>query len=330
MIKHFIIILFGLFDSLQASEGTWLNPVTDVCWECLFPMTVSGAQVTPNHKDFSTQTNTVCTCAGTPPKVGVPLTFWEPNYLVDVTKHAYKLIGLGGLSLGNETVKNRGSIGIVADGPSQNSFYHVHWYTYPIFSLLGLFTDFSCIGKSGLDMAYISELDPLWNDDQWSLLINSEAGFFANPIAQASCIADCAASSIGKPQDMLFWCGGCEGSLYPFTGNVSHHTGAVQASSLLVQRVIAKLHRSMVLKGYEKNEYCEAKLIPIFKKSLYKTQMIYPVTQTEGPCHALGASDVIWGAGKSYPVKGEDFVYLIWSKKQCCLDAVKPTLGAAI
>lgn len=318
-----VIISLALGRLLEAHEGTWINPFTDVCWECLFPITVSGINVTPGHQDFTKHRKTVCTCAGTPPKVGIPLTFWEPTRLVDVTRHAYKLIGLGGMSVGKETIKNRGFIGMIDDA-TQASFYHVHWYTYPVFSLLGLFTDFVCIEKGDLDIGYMSELDPLWNDDQWALLVNSEAGFFANSPAQLSCIADCTASSFGKPLDELFWCAGCEGSLYPLTGTVAHHVGAIQASSLLLQRVIAKLHRTLAIKGYEKNEFCEAKLMPIIKKNLYKTQMIYPIPQTSGSCHALGKSDVLWGTGKSFPFKGEDFVYLIWTKKQCCLDAVKP------
>jgi conjugal transfer pilus assembly protein TraU len=318
---------FLLLCSLEAKEGTWINPFTDVCWECLFPITVSGVNVTPAHQDFTKHHKTVCACAGTPPKIGIPLTFWEPTRLVDVTRHAYKLIGLGGMSVGKETIKNRGMIGMVDDS-TQSSFYHVHWYTYPILNLLGLFTDFICIEKGDLDMAYMSELDPLWNDDQWALLINGEAGFFANPAAQLACLADCAASSLDKPVDELFWCAGCEGSLYPFTGTVAHHIGATQASYLIVQRVIAKLHRILAVKGYEKDEFCEAKLMPIIKKSLYKTQMVYPTPQTSGACHALGKSDFLWGLGKAFPFKGEDFVYLIWTKKQCCLDAVKPATVA--
>ncbi|MCB1073690.1 MAG: TraU family protein, partial [Chlamydiia bacterium] len=55
----------------------------------------------------------------------------------------------------------------------------------------------------------------------------------------------------------------------------------------------------------------------------YKTQLTYPIAQTKGPCNALGRSDVLWGGGKSFPYGGEDFVYLIWTKKHCCLDPYK-------
>lgn len=106
------------------------------------------------------------------------------------------------------------------------------------------------------------------------------------------------------------------------TGYVAHYVGAIQASSLLVHRALAKLHRSYMLKGFEKDQFCEAKFMPIIKKSLYKTQLVHPIANAKGPCPCLGKSDVFWGSGKNYPKGGEDFVYLIWKKKQCCLEAV--------
>ena len=171
-----------------------------------------------------------------------------------------------------------------------------------------------------IDLGYISELDPMWSDDRLSFISNAEAGIFGNPLAHLACVADCASANVSRPMDTLFWCAGCEGSLYPFTGTISHHVGAVQASALRVHRIIAKLHRSYLLRGFEKDEYCEAKFMPIIKKSMYKTQLVHPIPQTSGSCPCLGKSDIFWGAGKSYPIGGEDFVYLIWKRKHCCLD----------
>lgn len=323
----FATFLFLLsFLTAEGSDGKLLNPITDVCWECLFPITVSGVNVTPKYEDLRKHSSTVCVCAGVPPKVGIPLTFWEPAKLIDVTRHAYKLLGLGGISVGKETVLNRGSVGIVGDGPTQTSFYHVHWYNFPVFALLDLFMDMGCLEKSELDMLYMSELDPLWNDDQLALLVNPEVSIFSNPLAQLACVADCTASTFSKPQDKLFWCAGCEGSLYPFSGTVAHHLGGIQASALLVHRLIAKMHRLGLQKGYEAEEYCMSKPMPIIKKSLYKTQLAFPTPQTKGPCHPLGQSDVVWGANKSFPNGGEDFVYLVWTKRQCCIDAIKPVV----
>jgi len=310
---------------LSAGDGKFMNPFTDVCWECVFPITVSGFNVTPGHKDIAKSEKRICT-SGNPPRVGVPLTFWEPLHLVDVTRRAYQLVGLGGVSVGKESIKNRGTVSVVGDGPSQTSVYHVHWYNFPIFSMLKLFTDFICIENGDLSLPYLSELDPLWYDDNLAMINNPEAALFSSSLAQVSCIADCTAASMNKPIDELFWCAGCEGSLYPFTGTVAHHLNPIQASYLLVQRLIAKLHRTYQLKGYDdKKNFGEANYLPIIKKTMYKTHLLYPVPQTSGKCHALGKSDFLWGLGKSFPIKGEDFVYLIWLKKQCCLDSIKAT-----
>lgn len=312
---------------LARADGDMVNPITDVCWECLFPITLGGINVTPNVQDYSTYHTPICTCAGVPPKIGIPITFWEPARMVDVTRQAYRLVGLGGISLGKANVKNRGSVSYIDETPSKTSFHHVHYYVFPILGLLKLLTDFQCLESGELDVAYMSEFDPLWADERLMNIFNPEAALFGNPLAQLACIADCTLASLDKPTDKLFWCAGCEGSLYPFVGHISHHTGPLQASSLLVHRCLARLHRFGIVKGYEETDFCEARFMPIIKKSLYKIQLVRPIPQTSGPCQPLGKSDQLWGMGKTYPYGGEDdFVYLIWIKKQCCLDAVKPTL----
>lgn len=304
-----------------------VNPITEVCWECIFPITLGGINVTPNSRDFTTYKTPICTCAGTPPKVGIPITFWDPSHMIDVTRHAYKLVGLGGIQLGTENIKNRGTVGVISETSAKTSFHHVHYYVFPILSLLGLLTDFQCIENGELDVAYMSEFDPLWSDDSLLNIFNPEAALFGNPLAQLACIADCTMASLNKPLDSLFWCAGCEGSLYPFGGHCSHHVGMLQATSLIVHRCLARLHRMGIVKGYGKTDFCEPRIMPIIKKSLYKTQIVRPIPQTSGECHALGKSDQLWGVGKTYPFGGEDdFVYLIWRKKQCCLDAVRPML----
>lgn len=321
-----ISIFFLIFLSkVLFANGFFINPITDVCWDCIFPITISGINVTPGYEDLSNNSSKkFCFCSGTPPKAGLPITFWEPARMVEVTRQAYKLIGLGGISLGKDSVKNRGSIGLVTSSESKQSFYHVHWYYFPILAWLKLFTDLPGLEEGELDLVYLSEFDIGWNDDQYSFLINPESSLFSSPVAQLACIADCAASSADKPIDSLFWCAGCQGSLYPFTGTVAHHVGPIQASSLLVHRMIARLHRMRLLKGFADDNFCQAEYMPIIKKSLYKTQMVYPIAQSQGPCHALGKTDLLYGSGKSFPVDGEDFVYLIWIKKHCCLDAIKP------
>ena len=139
-----------------------------------------------------------------------------------------------------------------------------------------LFTDFVCAHKGDLEIGYMTELDPLWNDDQLSIILNAEAALFWQSPCPNSLYCRLCGSSLGKPQDSLFWCAGCQGSLYPFTGTVADHVGAIQASSLFVHRMLAKLHRSFMLKGFEKDEFCEAQYLPIIKKASTKHNSSIP------------------------------------------------------
>jgi conjugal transfer pilus assembly protein TraU len=231
------------------------------------------------------------------------------------------MVSMGGLKMGNSTV-GYGVHSSNGDRQTQNSFYQVHWYVYPVIYWLELLIDFLCLEQQSFDVAYITELDPLWNADELSFILNPEAVLFGNPIAQAACAADCTAATAGFPLDSLFWCGGCQGSLYPFTGNNAAHNGGVQASLLMVERMMAKLHRELLLWGTSgKEALCQNIVLPIIKKSQYKTQMTYPRPMTRGPtaCNPLGRTEVFWGSGHEFPYKGEDFGYLIWRKKNCCV-----------
>lgn len=327
LLIHFCLpIIFSSFSSSQACSGRFVNPITDICWSCLFPISIGPVKVnTGGREDTPNPHQIPCFCPRPPiPLVpGIPVGFWEPARLVDVTRIPYCMVSMGGLQLGRGIV-NHGVHGSSGGRKTQHSFYQVHWYLYPVIYWLELLTDFLCLEKASFDVGYITELDPLWNADELSFILNPEAILFGNPIAQAACAADCGATSAGFPQDILFWCGGCQGSLYPFTGNNAAHNGGVQASLLMAQRIMAKLHRELLLwgtSGTSNHQICQKYPLPIIKKTQYKTQMTYPRPTTRGPmaCNPLGRTEVIWGSGREFPYKGEDFGYLIWRKRNCCL-----------
>lgn len=62
---------------------------------------------------------------------------------------------------------------------------------------------------------------------------------------------------------------------------------------------------------------------PVMDKTAYKTQLTYPIPNTEKDggrcCQPFGRSTVIWGAGKEYPVRGEDFAFMLFRKRNCCV-----------
>jgi conjugal transfer pilus assembly protein TraU len=326
-VKGILCILFFLIAPiLHASDlchGDFVNPITDVCWTCLFPITLGSVKVVNSHTpDTSNPSSPICACPGDPlPRIGISIGFWEPIALVDVTRSPFCLVNLGGVQLNLGHSYNKGYAETA--NPDQNSsFYYVHWYRFPLLYWLNLLIDGLCLEKGGFDIAYLTELDPTWRDDELSFLLNPEAALFGNPLTQAACSADSLASLTGLPIDSLFWCAGSQGSLYPLSGQVQEHVGGVQASTLLAERMAFKLHREGLLwdsTGQNGTALCYQTPTPIIPKSRYRYQMVNPLPTTgEGGCFPFGRTTSLWGSNHEYPYKGEDFGYLIWRKKNCC------------
>lgn len=305
----------------EQCHGRFINPITDLCWRCLFPISIGQSQVVKGEvPDTQNVTGPVCSCSDPFPRVGLKVGFWEPVRMVDVTRTPFCFVGLGGKQFHVKTLVKQSSPDTDVHGQA-TAHYHVHWYISPMIYILNVILDFACLEAGGLDIAYISELDPTWQDDELAFILNPEAAFFANHLAQAACAADCVAASTQLPLDTLFWCAGCQGSLYPFTGRIQNHIGGIQSSLLLTERLTYKLHRMGLLWGsIGEQALCGKYPMPIMKKSQYRSQLLYPKADNQGGkcCHPYGKNTAIWGAGKSFPVKGEDFSYLIWRKRHCC------------
>lgn len=326
-----LVLLCSLLLTNIANAGTchghFVNPITDVCWSCLFPLSLGQSKVFSSNNLPDTQNPKLpaCMCPGNPlPRFGLTIGYWEPINLVDVTRTPFCLVNLGGISLSFGKYYRKGTIETDSNLSNQ-SFYHVHWYKFPLMYWLNILTDALCVEKGDFDIAYPSELDVMWNDDELGFIINPEAVLFGSLPAQASCAADALASLIGSPKDKLFWCAGAQGSMYPLTGHVQEHVGGVQASVLLSERMNYKLHRQGLLEDSvgiddstsDTQSICHAHYSPILPKSRYRYQMVNPMPTT-GSCYPLGRATSLWEAGHEYPYKGEDFGYLIWRKRNCC------------
>jgi conjugal transfer pilus assembly protein TraU len=190
------------------------------------------------------------------------------------------MTSLGGIELNPGFDAPRGSR-FSQDSTSTSSFYQVHWYVDPIIFWLEAIFDNACLEQSSFDVAYLTELDPMWNDDELTFIFNPDVALFGNLPARAACAADCVAATAGFPSNTLFWCAGCQGSLYPLNGNVQAHIGGVQASSLEMTRLIAKMHREgLMWAASGEDGLCGYYPQPIMDKTGYKYQMLYPIPQT--------------------------------------------------
>ena len=296
--------------------GRFVNPIADICWECLFPISIGSTEIiSGDNPDTDNPSSPICACGTPVPRIGIAAGFWEPVRLVDVTKRPFCFVNLGGVEFDPGIAIGTGN-SPRSTGRAVGS-WHVHWYIYPLIYWLELVVDFLCLEQMSFDIAYITELDPLWGDDTLTFILNPEAVLFANPIAQAACAADCVAASTGLPMDSLFWCGGCQGSMYPLSGNVQGHVGSIQSALLATERMAYKLHRELIAWGTSgPDALCEKYPMPVMKKSQYRSQLTVPIPSD---CYPFGRTTTLYESGKEIPIVGEDFGFLIWRKRNCCV-----------
>lgn len=165
-------------------HGTFANPITDYCWSCSFPIKLAGSSATTMGQDENTSSldtsgNPFCACTD-PPQVGMKMGFWEPSRMVDVTRTPYCFVGMGGVSMdfGIETAKHAQTAKSEARSPS--AFYHAHWYTNPLMFWLEVLMDDNCLERGVFDLAYLTEVDPLWSDSESTFIINPDVALWGN------------------------------------------------------------------------------------------------------------------------------------------------------
>lgn len=298
--------------------------ITDICWSCLFPVRVSGVSLGGGGRRPDNATDKIfCTCRDEADGIyepGLTMSMWEPARIVELVKTPGCSPTLGGARLPTGTGRAKGK---AADGEYDNSdvsFYHYHYYAFPILLMLDLFVETRCNagGFVEMDLMYLSELDPTWNNDELAFFTSPEAAAIANPVAVAACSADAVASSAGRPLQSMFWCAGSWGTLYPLSGHDTS-TGMVSDTNLLATKAVAALHRRGLTRATSGSEnLCGSTIEPMFPKDQYKWSMFFPRAEAESD-HVTGESTLKWGWGRSIPGVGEDAVYMLWRWNDCCM-----------
>ncbi|MDA0910339.1 MAG: conjugal transfer pilus assembly protein TraU [Proteobacteria bacterium] len=303
--------------------GHFVNPITDICWDCMFPITIGSTDVAAgSYPDTTNPASPVCICPVPPPvyeRVGVTIGFWEPFALVDVTRDPYCMVNMG-VQLHVKDQGLGGSEMPAADG--RGAFYYVHWYKYPVIYWLQIITSVACVQAGEFDLAYMTELDPTWNDDELGFVLNPEATLFSNPITQAACVADSLITTTDQATaiDALFWCMGSQGSTYPLTGNTPFQTSPVESATLLAERMDFKMHREGLVwdsVGADSPAVCNTYPSPIMPKSRYRYQMVNTIPDAE-QCHPFGHLVATFETGHVNPAAGDNYGFLIFKKRNCC------------
>lgn len=319
MTLMFACILMSQSVLASTCNGHFVNPIKDVCWRCLFPLSIGQSHVVsgglPDTENASNPIGICPTTVGS--RIGLNMGYWEPTALVDVTDAPYCLVNLSGIQLNLGSKARRGGRQTIEEGMSR-AFYHVHWYRYPLIAWLNLITSAGCHQTGDFDIAYLTELDPTWNDSEMAFVLNPEAVLFGNPIAQSACAADSLSSSVqNKSLDSLFWCAGSQGSLYPMTGHVNAPLSPVQTALLLAERMNYKLHRDPpLITDTTPKEPCSEHHFPVLPKSRYRYEMVNQVADGKH-CYPSGHTTLAWETDKIKPHVPGQYGFLVWRKRNC-------------
>lgn len=308
-------------------HGKVINPVTDVCWSCMFPVTLGVTiEISPegDAPDVKTDATPFCVCGqDINLEGGLNFSFWEPLRTAEVIRHSWCFPSLGGVSMENDDLfsKDHARMHPVDTPTRTTAFWQVHWYHTPWLFVMEVLLDEGCLEQSAWDLAYLSELDPLWDDTLSSFILAPDAALFTAGAAFGACAVDCMSAMAGVSQETLYWCGGCQGAVFPLSGWMAGMTSPLQAWHLMTHRFSMKLSREGILwSAHGKDGQCGPYVQPLFRKDVWRTQLVYPSRTTSKPCcHPLGRSTMVWGSGKTFPVTGEDGAILLWRKRDCCM-----------
>lgn len=306
--------------------------ITDVCWDCMFPMKMMGMTMGSGYvpPDAADEWWYTCTNSLGQPSLCLPVGMWMPSRMVEIVRKPYCSPVLGGSSIQDSVrmLGNRNLVGAGDDVP--NVFYHYHYWSFPLAAMMDLMLDEDCMagGFVDMDLMYLSELDPTWNDDELAFFMNPEVAIFANVAAQAVCPVDCLATSGGgNPIDSMFWCFGCWGGAYPFTGRPTPGSPPRMAATVSA-KAIASLHRrGLAFRTTGEDALCGGYIYPTIPKSEYRLQQFYPVAEASNDptdndnncCHKIGQSQFTWGEHRNIPAVGEDFLNIVFRWTDCCI-----------
>lgn len=316
------------------------------CWECFFPLTIFGIPLGGSTSDLPDDRvkSPICLCPGRSgyPSIGFTLGWWSPRYALEFVRQPWCMPSLAGLQLGSGgsgdgglgigvPIGRWGGAGDVTDD-NVSTYYNFHSYKFPVDYLVGYLSDFACskATSTGIDIAFMSEFDPSWNNDDLALWTGPEAKIFAAPWAVVACSVDAVASTLNKPMRSLYYCAGSWGVIFPMSGHETSNSDMPRSVSLLAARAMAKQHRfGIYRRTYGNKSICADTMAFTLQKQQYRLQMTFPSVEKSNARmgrsgsgssnHWIGASSFEWGGEWSTLPGQEDYIYLGWGYNDCCV-----------
>lgn len=320
-----LVLMTFLISDAGASgvcSGKIINPVRDICWECVFPVKIGKtARISKKGPlpDIETDAKSFCFCGnGLNVRTGINISFWQPVRTAEIVRHSGCSPLLNGIRLPMANAPEHISVHKKVNSTTRRHtrFYHVHWFVSPWLFIIEALLDQACLEQASFDLAYVSELDPLWNDNLASFIIDPDAAMFANPAAVTACSGDCLQATLSTSNPALYWCSGCQGSLFPLTGWTGSSIKHASAWFLLSHRFAVKLARQGLLwSTHGRSGQCAPYLQPLLRKDAWRFQLLLP---HRSKCQPLGRSSAEVDSMKVHSPGGEDGAVLMFQKRDCC------------
>jgi conjugal transfer pilus assembly protein TraU len=233
LIKLFILILFpAIVQAMSATCDTAISDSSIIISQRaisslhnIFPIKMGGTEISSfdGLEDTPSEMPTVCGPCITPPfelpLFGVQVSYWQPIAIMEVTSIPHCMPTYG-ISLDADNMAGSNSMG---NRPQENDkgmySYQTHYIFYPPFAAMDLGSITCTRSPTAWDIPYMSEYDPRWQDDVSSTTMFFEVMLVTHPLTQLACGIDAIAANLGFPLDILWWCMGSWGSMYPVSGN---------------------------------------------------------------------------------------------------------------
>lgn len=337
-IKPFSIIIFIILISSTISEaactGSMINPITDVRWSCMMPISlggisfadvpVPGAASAIIADKISGAASPTCTCFDPLPRPGLTFAMNNIFRMAEAVKDPLCFPSIG-LPIG------AGPFGLAgADGgssgastkTSKTTFNYTHLISFVPTQVLNLFIDALCLQLSEtyapFTVLYLSEFMPQAKSSEFALLLAPESVLFANPVAQAYCMVDAALTVIEQTDPIGYWCAGGH-SIFPLS-NHAVEVDYVDASSINVAKIIFTLSRSaQILSCLGSQALCSCFPTLIWNKREFRLQIAKPIPDIF--CRRIGKPSLLWNTpNKNTPlIRGADnLVFMVWRRRDCC------------
>lgn len=292
--------------------------IKDMCWSCFFPITIGGMPTSAGPLPGNTSTG-VCVCPGKfgYPTPGITLGMWQPTHTISSPRQAFCFPELD-MQI-SSTGLNRASMGGSHSGAGSSGYRHFHLMKFPVDVIMDMFGEAVCnSGSSGMDIMFISEIDPTHNNEALAAITAPESFLFNNPVAMAACLADAVATTISKPIRALTWCMGSWSQKYPMAGFRNVTRSAPQNAITGMAKGVALTHRRGLLnKTYGLGAVCKNMPTLDMPKQQYRFQPMYPLPSRKAN-EWLGRTTFVNREFRHLPGVGEDFVDLLWTFEECC------------